>query len=115
MKKTILLTLITLVLLFPPLSLYFAMRSTAALHNAEQRTGRDKSIRADMSQIERLSDESNYLIREQAGLCREFRMMGEKTFKERVCDPAFIAALKAKLKDITEKSGFPCEIRLGLV
>jgi class 3 adenylate cyclase len=114
-KKTILLTLITLVLLFPPLSLYFAMRSTAALHNAEQRTGRDKSIRADMSQIERLSDESNYLIREQAGLCREFRMMGEKTFKERVCDPAFIAALKAKLKDITEKAGFPCEIRLGLV
>lgn len=115
MKKTILLILITMVLLFPPLSLYFAMRSTVALRNAELRTNRDNSIRADMTQIERLSDESNYLIREQGRLCREFRMMGEKTFKERVCDPAFISALKTSLKDVTEKAGFPCEIHLGLI
>lgn len=115
MKKAAILLLITLVLLFPPLSLYFAMRSTVELRHDELRENRNNSIRADMAQIERLSDESNYLIREQARICREFRMMGEKTFKEKVCDPDFINVLKGNLQDIIAKAGFPCEIHLGLV
>ncbi|HQB83213.1 MAG TPA: hypothetical protein PLR50_06950, partial [Candidatus Rifleibacterium sp.] len=115
MKKAAILLLITLVLLFPPLSLYFAMRSTVELRHDELRENRNNSIRADMAQIERLSDESNYLIREQARICREFRMMGEKSFKEKVCDPDFINVLKGNLQNIIAKAGFPCEIHLGLV
>jgi len=114
-KKAAILLLITLVLLFPPLSLYFAMRSTVELRHDELRENRNNSIRADMAQIERLSDESNYLIREQARICREFRMMGEKSFKEKVCDPDFINVLKGNLQNIIAKAGFPCEIHLGLV
>ena len=114
MKKAIILFLITLVLMFPPLSLYFAMRSTVKLRHDEMSENRNDRIMADIAQIERLSDESNYLIREQAAICREFRMMGEKAFKKNICDPGFIAGLKEDLQGITEKAGFPCEIQLGL-
>ncbi len=115
MKKTVILFLIILVFLFPPLSVYFAVRSTVELRHKELLANRSNSVRSDMTQIETLSDESYYLIREQTRICRNFRMMSEKVFKERVCNPDFISALKKNLNDIIEKAGFPCEIHLCLV
>jgi len=91
-KKTVILFLIILVFLFPPLSVYFAVRSTVELRHKELLANRSNSVRSDMTQIETLSDESYYLIREQTRICRNFRMMSEKVFKERVCNPDFISA-----------------------
>ncbi len=114
MRRRILLFLISLILVFPPLSVYFAMRSTVELENREFQAARENRIKADLLQINRLSDESNYLIREQTRLCKEFRMMGEENFKQKATKPEFRKQIRNQLLKVTQKAGAPCEIYLGI-
>ncbi len=73
MKKAIIILLVSLVLFFPPVSVYFAIKSAEQLQFVEFRANLEASIFADIQQISRSSDESNYLIREHTRLCQILR------------------------------------------
>ncbi|HNX75412.1 MAG TPA: adenylate/guanylate cyclase domain-containing protein [Candidatus Rifleibacterium sp.] len=108
MKKAIVSILVTLIVFFPPLSIYFATKEANQLQINQQQGILNERAAADLLQLRGTSDDANYLIRSHTAISKILRHEEYRLLQKPHSDE-FKQFLAGKINGIIAKAGFPCE------
>lgn len=111
MKKAFLLFLIILIVFFPPLSVYFAVKTSHQLQSEEYLKNLGEKITADLQQLDRSSDASGYQAREQTKL-RQHLEHPSFRIEDAIKGGRLETYLNQRVPEIVSRAGFPCEFEI---
>ncbi len=108
MKKLFITLLISLIVFFPPVSVYYAIKSAEQVRQIELKNSLNSGIFADLDQLSRSTDESNHLIREHTRFCQILRADGLHLLAD-LNAPILENFLASMTSESIANAGFPCE------